>query len=280
MDGAVTDETDPVATDPDLDLFDERERPALRTGVRRALSGGAGGAQPRHHRLGPGRTPTYRAPLVFRPAIHRAAHMGRPANGRSHHRTHQAAPEHVLRRRAREGQPSARGIAAASHAAQLARHVEPAGGTDPRRATPGPHHCPALVINAEADTGVYPSDASASHDALASTDKTRPRSTPITTSHAGARSEKADTIAEWIAARWRWRDSVAPSRPEIVAVLTRGGEFVCLVSMSRHRTTAGQCGQPTDRLLAGVNDECKEGDQCPSRSLPSTTTWPIPFGTW
>ena len=32
--------------------------------------------------------------------------------------------------------------------------------------------CPALVINAEQDTGVFPSDAKRIHDALASTDKT------------------------------------------------------------------------------------------------------------
>ena len=33
--------------------------------------------------------------------------------------------------------------------------------------------CPALVINAEADTGVFPSDARRIYDALASTDKTQ-----------------------------------------------------------------------------------------------------------
>ena len=64
--------------------------------------------------------------------------------------------------------------------------------------------CPALVINAEADTGVFPSDAQRIYDALASTDKTQ-RS--IDTDHyfttPGARSEQADTIAKWIAKRWR-----------------------------------------------------------------------------
>ncbi len=64
--------------------------------------------------------------------------------------------------------------------------------------------CPALVINAEQDTGVYPSDAQRIHDALASTDKTR---LSIDTDHyfttPGARSEQADTIAKWIAKRWR-----------------------------------------------------------------------------
>ena len=64
--------------------------------------------------------------------------------------------------------------------------------------------CPALVINAEQDTGVYPSDAQRIHDALASTDKTL---CSIDTDHyfttPGARSEQADTIAKWIAKRWR-----------------------------------------------------------------------------
>ena len=64
--------------------------------------------------------------------------------------------------------------------------------------------CPALVINAEQDTGVYPSDAQRIYDALGSRDKSQ---CAIDTDHyfttPGARSEKADTIAQWIAKRWR-----------------------------------------------------------------------------
>ncbi len=64
--------------------------------------------------------------------------------------------------------------------------------------------CPALVINAEQDTGVYPSDAQRIHDALAGTDK---QMCSIDSDHyfttPGARSEQADTIAKWIAKRWR-----------------------------------------------------------------------------
>ncbi|KAE9677273.1 alpha/beta hydrolase, partial [Enterobacteriaceae bacterium TzEc077] len=64
--------------------------------------------------------------------------------------------------------------------------------------------CPALVVNAEQDTGVYPSDARTILEALASTDKT---SCSIDTDHyfttPGARSEQADTIAKWIAKRWK-----------------------------------------------------------------------------
>lgn len=64
--------------------------------------------------------------------------------------------------------------------------------------------CPALVINAEADTGVFPSDAQRIYDALAGTDKSQ---TSIDTDHyfatPGARTEQADTIARWISKRWR-----------------------------------------------------------------------------
>ncbi len=63
--------------------------------------------------------------------------------------------------------------------------------------------CPALVINAEQDTGVFPSDAKRIYDALASGDKSQ---CSIDTDHyfttPGARSEKADMIARWIAKRW------------------------------------------------------------------------------
>lgn len=65
---------------------------------------------------------------------------------------------------------------------------------------------PALVINAEQDTGgVFPSDAQRIYDALASTDKKT--MCAIDTDHyfttPGARSEQADTIVKWIHKRWR-----------------------------------------------------------------------------
>jgi fermentation-respiration switch protein FrsA (DUF1100 family) len=64
--------------------------------------------------------------------------------------------------------------------------------------------CPALVINADADTGVFPSDAQRIFDALAGADKTR---ASVDTDHyfttPGARSEQADIIAGWIGKRWR-----------------------------------------------------------------------------
>lgn len=62
---------------------------------------------------------------------------------------------------------------------------------------------PALVINADGDTGVFPSDAKRIHDALASTDKS---TASILADHyfqnPGARDAQADTIAEWAAGRW------------------------------------------------------------------------------
>ncbi len=64
--------------------------------------------------------------------------------------------------------------------------------------------CPALVINAEQDTGVYPSRRAAhlrragQHRQIPMLDRHRPL-----LHHPGARSEKADTIAKWIAKRWR-----------------------------------------------------------------------------
>jgi hypothetical protein len=60
------------------------------------------------------------------------------------------------------------------------------------------------VINAEADTGVFPSDAQRVYEALGGTDKAQ---LSIDTDHyfttPGARSEQADTVAQWIAKRWR-----------------------------------------------------------------------------
>lgn len=57
---------------------------------------------------------------------------------------------------------------------------------------------------AGADIGIFPSDAQQIYDGLASSDKTQ---VSIDTDHyfttPGARSEQADTIAKWIAKRWR-----------------------------------------------------------------------------
>jgi len=62
---------------------------------------------------------------------------------------------------------------------------------------------PALVIQSDADTGVFPADAHAIHDALASADK---RLEMIAGDHylqepANARDDVADRIADWISTR-------------------------------------------------------------------------------
>ena len=90
MDGAVVDENDPVATDPELDLFDENNGRPFQPGVRRALPRRPGGAQPRHHRLGRGRTEAGTHCRVLRPAVHGDAHLGRSADGRPDDRADQA----------------------------------------------------------------------------------------------------------------------------------------------------------------------------------------------
>ena len=89
--------------------------------------------------------------------VHRAAHLGRPADGRPHPRTDQAPAQHC----ATPGVPvkanrSAHGIAAACTLRNWLgmwslRHAQ-------TRAEPhlARIDCPALVINAEQDTGVYP----------------------------------------------------------------------------------------------------------------------------
>lgn len=99
---------------------------------------------------------------------------------------------------------SARGIAAATTLRNWIgmwslRHAQTRAEPHLNRIT-----CPALVINADQDTGVFPSDAQRIFDALASSEKTQ---TSIDTDHyfttPGARSEQADTIAKWIAKRCR-----------------------------------------------------------------------------
>jgi pimeloyl-ACP methyl ester carboxylesterase len=63
--------------------------------------------------------------------------------------------------------------------------------------------CPALVVQSTADQGCYPSDARAIHDALASSDKTLEF---VPGDHylldpPGARDDVADLIADWIRSR-------------------------------------------------------------------------------
>jgi hypothetical protein len=204
MDGAVVDENDPVASDPALDIFDERNArpftPEFVAAYRRAqvarnhaITDWAETELKRVRAAGYTDRPftvmrTWADPRMVDPTLE-------PTN-RTPNLCYAGTPVKANR--------SAHGIAAACTLRNWIgmwslRHAQ-------TRAEPhlARIDCPALVINAEQDTGVYPSDAQRIYDALASTDKT---TCAIDTDHyfttPGARSEQADTIAKWIAKRWR-----------------------------------------------------------------------------
>ena len=204
MDASVIDENDPVPTDPELDLFDERNGPPYpsefvkryrsaqiarnnaitdwaETEMKRVRAAGFSDrpfsvmrtwADPRM--VDPNLEPTKRPPNT--------CYMGVPA--KANRSPHGIAAACTLR--------NWLGMWSLRHAQTRA---------EPHLARVS---CPALVINAEADTGVFPSDAQRIFDAVASDDKSQ---TSINTDHyfttPGARSEQADTIAKWIAKRWR-----------------------------------------------------------------------------
>jgi pimeloyl-ACP methyl ester carboxylesterase len=204
MDAAVVDETDPVATDPDLDLFNESNGPpyspeflaryrAAQTARNHAITDWAEMELKRVRAVGFSDRPftvmrTWADPRMVDPSIEptkRQANLcyaGIPA--KANRSAHGIAAACTLRNWL--GMWSLR-VAQTRAEPHLARIT-----------------CPALVINADADTGVFPSDAQRIYDALASTDKTR---YSIDTDHyfttPGARSEQADTIAKWIAKQWR-----------------------------------------------------------------------------
>ena len=204
MDGAVVDEADPVASDPDLDLFDESNGPpyppefieryrAAQVARNHAITEWAEDELKRVRAAGFSDRPftvhrTWADPRMVDPTIEPTK---RPANT-----CYAGEPVRANR--------SARGIAAACTLRSWMgmwslRHAQ-------TRAEPhlARIECPALVINAEQDTGVFPSDAKRIYDALASTDKTM---CVIDSDHyfttPGARSEQADVVAKWIGKRWR-----------------------------------------------------------------------------
>lgn len=203
MDGAVVDENDPVATDPDLDLFDENNGPpysaefveryrAAQVARNHAITGWAESELKRVGAAGFSDRPftvqrTWADPRMVDPSIEPTK---RQANS-----CYAGTPAKANR--------SARGIAAAT----TLRNWLGMWSLRVAQTRAEPHlariTCPALVINAEADTGVFPSDAGRIYDALAATDKTR---VAIDSDHyfttPGARDEQADTIADWIAKRW------------------------------------------------------------------------------
>jgi pimeloyl-ACP methyl ester carboxylesterase len=204
MDAAVIDENDPVATNAALNLFDERNGPpfsedfvaryrAAQIARNEAITDWAEIELERVRDAGFSDRPftvmrTWADPRMVDPTIEptrrtpNLCYAGVPA--KANRSTHGIAAACTLR--------NWMGMWSLRHAQTRAE----------------PHlaliDCPALVINAEQDTGVFPSDARRIFDALASTDKSQ---CAIDSDHyfttPGARSEQADTIAKWIAKRWR-----------------------------------------------------------------------------
>ncbi|MEU0496920.1 alpha/beta hydrolase [Mycobacterium sp. NPDC006124] len=204
MDGSVVDENDPVATDASLYLFDHRNGPpfsaeflrryrAAQSARNHAITDWVCDELERVRNAGFSDRPftvlrTWADPRMVDPTIEPTK---RQANT-----CYAGVPAKANR--------SAHGIAAAC----TLRNWLGMWSLRTAQTSAEPHlariDCPALVINAEQDTGVFPSDARRIHDALASTDKTL---CSMDTDHyfttPGARSEQADTIAKWIAKRWR-----------------------------------------------------------------------------
>ncbi len=203
MDASVMDEGDAVATDPDLDLFNERNGPpydaefvaryrAAQTARNEAITDWAEAELIRVRAAGFSDRPftvmrTWADPRMVDPTLEPTK---RPAN-----MCYAGVPMKANR--------SSHGIAAACTLRSWIgmwslRYAQTRAEPHLARIT-----CPALVINADQDTGVYPSDAQRIYDALAGSDKAQ---CTIDTDHyfttPGARTEKADTIAEWIAHRW------------------------------------------------------------------------------
>lgn len=203
MDAAVIDENDPVRTNTDLDLFDDRNGPpftpefieryrAAQVARNNAVTAWAQAELTRVRAAGYSDRPftvmrTWADPRMVDPTLE-------PTN-REPNLCYAGTPKRANR--------SARGIAAAS----TLRNWLGMWSLQTAQTRAEPHlariDCPALVINAERDTGVFPSDADRIFNGLSSTDKTR---LDIDADHyfttPGTRDEQADAIADWIRARW------------------------------------------------------------------------------
>lgn len=141
MDAAVIDENDPVATDPELDLFDERNGPpyspefisryrSAQVKRNHTITDWAESELKRVRAAGFSDRPfsvmrTWADPRMVDPSIE-------PTKRRPN-QCYAGTPVKANR--------SAHGIAGL-HAARLAGHVEPAGGPNPCRTPPGPDHLP------------------------------------------------------------------------------------------------------------------------------------------
>jgi len=203
MDGAVVDENDPVATDPTLDLFNGQNGPAFspefvtryraaQVARNHAITDWAQAELRRVRAAGFSDRPftvmrTWADPRMVDPSIEpttrtpNLCYAGEPAA--ANRSTFGIAAATTLRNWLGMWSLRTAKTSAEPYLAQITS--------------------PALVINATADTGVFPSDAAKIFGALAGTDKT---SAEIDSDHyfqtPGARDEQADTIAAWIGARW------------------------------------------------------------------------------
>ena len=203
MDGSVVDENDPVPSDPDLDPFSERNGPAYSDGFvvryraaqvarNNAITDWAEAELERVRAAGFADRPftVMRTWADLRMVDPTLEPTNRPATN-----SYAGVPPPPNR--------SARGIAAAT----TLRNWLGMWSLRTANTRAEPHltriTCPSLVINADQDTGVFPSDAARIFDALSSTDRGRHS---IDTDHyfttPGARDEQADVIAEWVGQRW------------------------------------------------------------------------------
>ena len=203
MDGAVVDENDPVPSDPYLDVFDECNGPpfspefieryrAAQIARNNAITAWAQAELTRIRAAGFSDRPftvmrTWADPRMVDPTIE--------PTKRQPNMCYAGTPKQANR--------SARGIAAAC----TLRNWLGMWSLQTAQTRAEPHlariGCPALVINADRDTGVFPSDADLIFTALASNDKTR---IDIDADHyfttPGTRDEQADAITNWTAQRW------------------------------------------------------------------------------
>lgn len=203
MDAAVVDENDALASDPELDMFDGRNGPpyaddflrryrAAQINRNNAITDWAESELKRLRAAGFSDRPftvmrTWADPRMVDATLEPSK---RPANT-----CYAGVPQMANR--------SAHGIAAACTlrgwiGMWSLRHAQTRAEPHLALIT-----CPALLIDADQDTGVYPSDSQRIHDSLASKDKSRHT---IGSDHyfttPGARSEQADMIARWIARHW------------------------------------------------------------------------------
>ncbi len=191
MDASVVDENDAVASDPDLDLFDDDNGPpysaefieryrSAQVARNNAITDWAETELKRVHAAGFSDRPftvlrTWADPRMVDPTLEPTK---RPA-------------EHVLRGRPGQGQPIGARHRRGLHAAQLDRDVEPAARPDPRRTPSGAAHLPGAGHQRRAGHRRVPVGR-ATHLRRAGHAPTRrsARSTPTTTSPPRARAAR------------------------------------------------------------------------------------------